>query len=360
MEERDKKTELLVGLFLFVGLVLLGLLILQFGAVRELFKTTYEVSVPFADGTGIKEGTPVMLGGQRIGKVPRNPELNDKFNGVVIPLEVYHEMKIPKDAKFSIGRAGLLGDSYIEIRPTGAHTNEYFGGGDRIPDANVAQAGGMSALADKADVLAKKVEDSLTDIQATVKKLQLSLDRVNNGALAEKSMEDLKSTIAHLNNIMVRMDEKTLNEDTSKDLKEIVASFKEAAASLNGTVKKLEPAAGKVDSVMTKLDDAAGKVDGVVTKADTVMATATTALKTANTAIEDYDKIAKMLGKGKGEGLLPALLNDGELKNEFQMLISNLRRHGILWFRDDAAEEQKKEREAIEKARQQQRSLFRP
>ena len=36
MDERDKKTELLVGLFLFVGLIMLALLILQFGSVRSL------------------------------------------------------------------------------------------------------------------------------------------------------------------------------------------------------------------------------------------------------------------------------------------------------------------------------------
>jgi hypothetical protein len=37
MEEHDKKTELMVGLFLFVGLLLLGGLSLQFGSLRESF-----------------------------------------------------------------------------------------------------------------------------------------------------------------------------------------------------------------------------------------------------------------------------------------------------------------------------------
>lgn len=339
MDERDKKTELLVGLFLFVGMLLLALLILQFGSVRELFKTTYEITAPFADGTGIKEGTPVMLGGQKIGKVPRSPQLNAKFNGVIIPLEIYHDKQIPSDAKFSIGTAGLLGDSFIEIRPTGANTTDYIKPGTALTEANVAQGKGMGALADTATDLSKKVDLALEDIKAAIGDLRTSLGRVNDGALSKQSMEDLKSTIAHLNNVMTRLDEKTLGEDTSKDIKEIVANLKSASKSLEESTKKFDPVIVKADSMMTKLDSAAGKVD-------TVVATANTTLKSANTAVEDFDKVAKVLGKGKGDGLLPALLHDNGLKTEFKMLITNLRQHGVLWYKDRAGEEQEKQKES--------------
>ena len=145
MDERDKKTELLVGLFLTIGLALLGLLVLQFGSVREYFKDTYEITVPFPDGTGIKAGTPVMLGGSKIGKVPRMPQLNAQFNGVIIPLEIYHDKRIPADAKFAIGTAGLLGDSFIEISPTGAPTGAYIEPGASLPKDNVSSGGGLGA-----------------------------------------------------------------------------------------------------------------------------------------------------------------------------------------------------------------------
>ena len=288
-----------------------------------------------------------MLGGQRIGKVPRSPVLNDKFNGVIIPLEIYHDIKIPKDAKFSIGTAGLLGDSFIEIRPTGAHTTEYIAPGTHLGEDNVSQKSGMSALADTASDLSKKVDETLADIKSAIGDLRVSFDRVNNGALSKQSMEDLKSTIAHLNSVMARLDEKTFNDDTSKDVKSAVTSFREAADSLNNSVKKLEPAVAKADSVMTKLDSAAGKVDAVMTSTNT-------AVNSANTAVQDFDKVAKILGKGKGDGLLPALLNDGDLKTEFQMLISNLRKHGVLWYSDEAGDARKKQQEAAEKARQEQ------
>lgn len=324
MEERDPKTELLVGLFLTVGLVLLGLLILQFGSVKELFKHTYEITVPFADGTGIKEGTPVMLGGSKVGKVPRRPALNANFNGVIIALEIYEHVLIPTDAKFGIGTAGLLGDSYIEIRPTGKETKNYIQPGTELTKDNVAGSSGMSALGDTAKELSKSMDAALVDIRAAVGDLRVSLKKINEGALADANMEELKGSFAHLNSVLTRLDEKTLGEETSKDVKEAVAAFKEAAKSLQESTKKLEPAFAKMD--------------GVVAKADTVMVSADKAMKSIDESAAALGKVGTDLKKG--EGLLPALIHDKNLKNEFSMLITNLRQRGVLWYKDKAGEEQ--------------------
>ncbi len=328
MEERDKKTELMVGLFLFIGLVMLGLLILQFGSVRELFKSTYEITVSFPDGTGIKEGTPVMLGGSRIGKVPRKPVLNETFNGVVIPLEVYQQVKIPSDARFSIGTSGLLGDSYIEIRPTGKETTTYIEHGAKLVGT---PSGGLGALQNSAEVISKKVELAVEDIRSLVLDLKVSVKKVNEGALSDKGVEDLKGSLAHLNSVMTRLDEKTLSEDTSRDVKEAVASFKDAAKSLKDSVEKLNPAFTKVESVVTKLD-------GVVTKADTVMVSANDAMKSIDESADSLGKAARDIQKG--EGLLPALIHDATLKRDFKMLISNMRERGILFYKDEAGKAQ--------------------
>ena len=177
MDERDKKTELLVGLFLTVGLLLLGVLILQFGSVREYFKDTYEITVPFADASGVKVGTPVMLGGSKIGKVPRMPKLNDQFNGVIVPLEIYHEKRIPADAKFAVSVAGLLGDSFIEISPSGEKTTAYIEPGTSLTDDNVKKGGGLSGLQSAAQDIGKKVDVAIEDIRAAVADLRISLGK---------------------------------------------------------------------------------------------------------------------------------------------------------------------------------------
>ena len=100
MIDSDKKTEMLVGLFLFVGLLMLGGLILQFGRVREVFKDTYTLRVAFPNAAGIKESSPVFLGGSRVGKVDKKPQLNETFSGVILDLELFKDVKIPADATF--------------------------------------------------------------------------------------------------------------------------------------------------------------------------------------------------------------------------------------------------------------------
>lgn len=323
MEETDRKTELLVGMFLTFGLVLLGLLILQFSSVRELFKDTYDLTVPFPDGTGIKVGTPVMLGGSKVGKVSDRPRLNEAFNGVIIPLEIYETVKIPVDAKFGIGTSGLLGDSYVEVRPSGKHTESYIEPGTVIPEAQVTQAGGLGGLQDTALNIGQKVDVAIEDVRAAVADLRLSLKRINEGVLSEQSSADLKGAIASLNHVVKRLDEDTLGEETSKNLKTAVESFKNVATSLEVSAKKLDPAIEKLDGAFGKTEALLGSADG---------------------AMKSIDKSAKEIGSvatdlRKGGGLLPALLHDQELKQEFSSLISNLRQRGILFYKDRSGEE---------------------
>jgi len=45
MAANSKKTELLVGIFLFVGILLLSLLVLQFGRIGDLLRGSYDIRV---------------------------------------------------------------------------------------------------------------------------------------------------------------------------------------------------------------------------------------------------------------------------------------------------------------------------
>lgn len=330
MEERNKKTELLVGLFLTVGLLLMALLILQFSSVRELFKNTYEITVPFKDGTGIRDGTPVRLGGSKIGKVPRKPVLDEDFKGVVIALEIYEDVKIPTDAKFGIGTSGLLGDSFIEIRTTGTQATTYIQPGAHLGKENIAAPSGLGALQDTG----KQLDEVLAEIKLAVKDLRVSLSKVNDKALGDANMEELKSAFAHLNSMLTRLNEKTLGEETSKEVKEAVASFKAAARSIEEAAKKFDPIMVKLEKASGSIESAAGKVDSLVEGADK-------AIKSIDEAADALAAVGTDLRKGNG--LLPALIHDVKLKTEFSMLISNLRQRGILWYKDKAGEAQQQQ-----------------
>lgn len=359
MDERDKKTELLVGIFLTVGLVLLGVLILQFGSVREYFRDSYEVTVPFPDATGVKVGTPIMLGGSRIGKVPRMPKLNDQFNGVIVPLEIYKDKRIPADAKFSIGTAGLLGDAFIEISPTGAKTIAYIEPGASLTDENVRKSSGLGALQNTAQDIGKKVDVAIEDIRAAVADLRVSLKKINDGALSDTTLADFRESMEHLNNTMKRMDDNVLGEENAASLKSAIADIREAAAGFKNSARNVEEATKKLGPMFDKLDPAVAKVDKVVS-------TAEEALKSVKTGADSFSAAAKRLNTG--DGLLQALMSDRELKADFKAAIadlkdvaSNVKKSGFVFYKNVADKEKaaQQKQEAHDQQEQQRPPLFR-
>lgn len=333
MDDRDKKTELLVGLFLFVGLLLLGGLILRFGSVRELMKTTYEITVPFPDATGVKIGTPVMLGGAKIGKVPRMPQLNDQFNGLTVPMEIYEDKKIPKDAKFSIGTSGLLGDAYVEIRPSGKDTEQYLAPGTFVDPQYVTKGGGLSDLTSTADQIGKKADKVLADVSDAAAELKDALSRVNKGALSDDTLSNFRKSMEHLEKSMENVSTEILGDENAANLKQAITDVKDAAAAFKRTSASLETTSKQLGETLTKLDPAVAKADKVMTSLDE-------ALVSFKSASDNLSDLTKGLGKGGNRGVL-GLLADEKFASDLKKFADNLKRNGIYRYKDDAEQQGK-------------------
>jgi ABC-type transporter Mla subunit MlaD len=83
------------------------------------------------------------------------------------------------------------------------------------------------------------------------------------------------------------------------------------------------------------LAESSKKLDGVVEQADSAMASAKKAADDLQNAIADTRKVVRSATQGKG--LVATLLNDQALANDLHALITNLRAHGVLFYRDSAA-----------------------
>ncbi len=95
-------------------------------------------------------------------------------------------------------------------------------------------------------------------------------------------------------------------------------------------------------SSMEHLNEATGalaesskKLDGVIDKADSTMESAKKSADNLQNAIADTRKLLRTAREGKG--LLAEVLNNQALANDLRALVSNLRAHGILFYRDSAA-----------------------
>jgi len=282
MNRHERGLEFKVGIFVFVGLAMLGALLVQFGRLGEGFKTYYTVTVRFSDASGLLKGTDVLLAGARIGKVSGGPKLLREGDGVAVPLKIYDYIKIPKEAKFTVGSSGLLGDRFVNVAiPPGPQT-AYL-----PPNADIkgARESGIDDLARSGGAL-------VNDLRGTVQKIDTTVNRLNQDTLSPANMENLKASMEHLN---------------------------EATGALAESSKKL---------------------DGVIEQADSAMDSAKKAADGLQNSITDTRKVLHTATQGKG--LVATLLNDQQLSNDLHALVSNLRAHGVLFYRDSAAAGQAK------------------
>ena len=199
---RKQRTDLWVGIFVFMGLAIMGGLVIQFGRFSDRLRETYYLHVAYLDAGDITRGSPVKLGGAKVGVVASDPVLNSNYTGVSVPLEIHSEVKIPLGAKFSIASSGLMGDSYIRILSPAEPTGEYI-----KPDTKITGLTGAGLdkiqevageLSDKAKLVMEDVRAAVTDIRKVVQSLDRAANKIENGLLSDENVANFKDTLADL------------------------------------------------------------------------------------------------------------------------------------------------------------------
>jgi ABC-type transporter Mla subunit MlaD len=337
----DRKTELLVGLFLFVGLALGGFVVLKFGKVRDYFQGTYTKYVQFDDATGIRIGSPVALGGQRVGKVKAEPLLNaPKYDTVTLELEIFSTYPVPENVRYEIATAGLLGDSYIAIRSANAPPRS-FKREDGTEILLGTKAAGIDSLTTAATDISADAKKVLADIGGASSELRKALTNVNQGALSDNTLASFRNSITHLESAMRNVDQKVLDAGNSEALKKALLDISDAAAALKRAASSTEDAAKKVGPMLDKLDPVIASVTKAASSLDTT-------LKSFQKSADSFSSLTRTMSNG--EGLFKALLTDAELRDDFKALIDNLRRHGVVWgYRDDYEKQKLKDAEQRER-----------
>lgn len=133
----NKSTEVLVGLFVLLGMAALLFLALK-AANLASFSTeaTYPLSARFDNIGGLKARAPVRSAGVTVGRVTAITLDSKTFQGVV-SMDIRQGFQFPKDSSAKILTSGLLGDQYVGLEP-GADEAEF------APGATITQT--QSAL----------------------------------------------------------------------------------------------------------------------------------------------------------------------------------------------------------------------
>ncbi len=321
MNEQSNRTTLIAGLFVLVGLVLLGGLIFEFGTLRHRLRKPYVLYANFLDAQNLIKGAPVKRAGATIGEVVTSPVLVEGLKGVRVTLEIYPEFKIPVGSPLRIASVGLMGDSQLDVGqpPPELLTGEYLQPGSTLNgEAGADLTASANKITDEIMVVMRDLRNRLTDLGRTVGKL-------NEGVLSDENLANFSGSLKLVRESARKVDEEVLSEANVGSIKVALADFSEA-------MKKLDGAAERADGVMSKADSAMAKVDRAVDSLGPALKGAegaTVSLKRAAVALE------ALLGDARGgDGLMHALLHDAGLRRDFTVLIANLKQRGILFYKD--------------------------
>ncbi len=110
----QSRTDILVGVFVLLGIVCLGYLAINLGKLELFGNTGYAVFADFASVAGLKIGDPVEIAGVRVGKVESIGLVDDNAR---VTLRVEPQVKLQEDVIASVRARGLIGDKFILISP---------------------------------------------------------------------------------------------------------------------------------------------------------------------------------------------------------------------------------------------------
>lgn len=110
---------------------------------------------------------------------------------------------------------------------------------------------------------------------------------------ASEVMADVRQAVGTLNKTLDRLDSTALSQDSLQDLRDTIANLKKGSAGF------------------TEIGKAAGNLEAAASDARKLMSSARS-----------------------GSGPLPMLLNDKQAAGDLRAILSNVRRHGVLWYKD--------------------------
>lgn len=251
------RSEIKAGAVIVIAMALTAIVTVAAGRFGEFTKKKQTIQVLFTDVQGLKVDDPVQVMGLERGKVLSIDVASfTDVTGAVIPAvrvtaKVVYPEPFAEDTKITIDRT-LTGNTVLKVEP----------GRDKVKIADGKDIMGLGAisiteLANKAGVMAKRLDDFLADItdrsiSASIKATMMNLKGIS---------EDAKTVTASLSHSIPGI-EKSLVSGVS-NLDNISASLKYA---ISGNKEKISDTISNVHAVSKSVVNITGNVDRIVDK----------------------------------------------------------------------------------------------
>jgi phospholipid/cholesterol/gamma-HCH transport system substrate-binding protein len=288
------KREVKIGIFLAGVMIIAAGFIFIVGDLAVLFKKPgYELSVFFPSATGLENRAAVRLAGVKIGYVG-DIRLAERKAQVI--LKISPEYQIPRGSLASLASLGLIGERYIEIKPSEEKT--FCAPGERLEPA---PSSGFDQLGDQ-----------LLSIGDEIKEVSRSLRRITN----EESQKNMQEILQNLNSFT--RDLEGFLRASRNDLQTGIRGASETAQQLNQRVGEVSKGLGETVGLIKEIaEENRGNLKLDLEKISSLLSEVEESLRLLRDSLEKIKK---------GEGTIGRLVQDPSLYEEAEETLGTVKK----------------------------------
>ncbi len=253
---RQTKNITKLGLFVFVGLLMLITALFLIGNYQHLFGSHYLLRAHFSNVGGLRTGNNVRYAGVEVGTVKQMNIINDTTLEVTLLIEQKMKSVIRKNALASLGADGLMGNKVVNIVPQDAPA-DFAVEGDILP----------SRTAIEFDDILRTLSGTSENLGDITSGLKVTVDRINKSNGLWELLSD-SALAMNVRKASKNLERTTINAETmTRDVREMIADVKAGKGpagavlrdtlmvnNLRSTLAELEHVAGQASQLAAKLD----------------------------------------------------------------------------------------------------------
>jgi phospholipid/cholesterol/gamma-HCH transport system substrate-binding protein len=224
MSTVKSRRPIVVGVFIFLGLVILIVAVFTLGGQQKTFVRSKPIRAVFDDIQGLKIGNNVWLSGVKIGTVKRINFTPESRVEVIMNIEKAAWDLVRKDSKVQIGSEGLIGNKIVVISE-GTHA---------------------SPEAEPNDFLRVKTTTSTEDMLETLQKNNKNLLTIT------ANFKDISDRIAAGQGSFGKL---LSNENIANDLESTIVNFKRTSIETRRALASIRAFAAQLNTQGTLVND---------------------------------------------------------------------------------------------------------
>lgn len=333
----SRQLSLIVGAFFIASLVALGVAVLSLTSESGLFASQYRIYGKFENVQGLLPGAPVWMAGKEVGRVAA-VEFTEfgSDQPILVSMRINDSIqnRVRTDSVATIGTIGVLGDSYIEIRP-GSLEGSVLIDGEEIPAQSPTNLYAVLARGNEA--------------LSNVSELARSLNRVVNDVREEGVIATGASAVSAMSNIILEIEtgdgllHSVIYDDSAGGG---ISSLESSLASLDDILGEVRTGDGILNSLIyadsrdsgqTGVDDALAALADIFEEIKSGEGLLHSMIYDPESGQMSRDAVAAMTRLNlilekieKGDGTLGLLITDPSLYEDMTLLLGGAKRSALL------------------------------